>query len=247
MRVFAILGGSLVLLYLVYVALIGLNQRRLLYFPSHDANRSPLELWIVGEQIIGYARTRPHPRTVWLMTHGNGGQANQRAYVLAHLASDDALYVLEYPGYGLRAGEPSRTTFDAAAVEAYDALRAAFPQTPIGVIGESIGSGPASFLATLPRPPDKLVLIVPFDTLASVAAEQMPLVPARLLLLDRWDNVAALRNYAGPVDIFGARHDRIIPVAHAQRLAAVVPRARFVLLDCGHNDWSAEAGVRIER
>ena len=34
-------------------------------------------------------------------------------------------------------------------------LRARFPHTPLCVVGESIGSGPAAKLAESPPPPDK--------------------------------------------------------------------------------------------
>jgi len=49
----------------------------------------------------------------------------------------------------------------AAAAAAYALLRKTFPATPICVIGESIGSGPACMLANQSPPPDKVVLVVP--------------------------------------------------------------------------------------
>ncbi len=246
-RPLAIGLATLAIIYVLYVALIGLNQRSFLYFPTHHTADTPLTPWIVRGQLLGYSRVVGHPRTIWLMTHGNGGQADGRAYVLNHLARTDSLYVLEYPGYGLRAGEPSKAAINQAAGEAYAILRSENPFTPVCVIGESIGSGPASFLATLPQPPDKVVLIVPFDTLASVAAERMPLLPVGLILQDDWDNLAALQAYAGPIDIYGAVFDEVIGFAHARNLAAHLKNARFVEIPGGHNDWSDSALVRIER
>ena len=64
-----------------------------------------------------------------------------------------------------------------------------------------------------------------------------------LLLSDNWDNVTALTKYRGPVDIFGAKEDEIIPVSHAKALAAAVPAAKFTLLEGGHNEWSLQAQV----
>ena len=69
----------------------------------------------------------------------------------------------------------------------------------------------------------------------------------RLLLLDDWDNVEALRDYAGPVEIFAAGGDEIIPIEHAQALAKQIPRARFTAISGGHNDWSLSDDVRISR
>lgn len=235
------------LAYLAILVAVGANQRRLIFFPTHDGIDTPLGPWVVGGRIIGYCRVVNNPKTAWLMTHGNAGQASHRAYVLGHMSPADSLYVLEYPGYGLREGRPSKESMDSAAAEAYQILRKDLPRTPVGLIGESIGSGPASFLASAQVPPDKIVLVVPFDTFASVASEHMPFLPVRALLKDNWDNIAALRGYSGPIEIYGAVDDRIIPYEHAKRLAAALRNARFVTIDGGHNDWSSSELVRIER
>ena len=238
--------AAIALAYLAIALAADLGQRSLIYFPTHDGADTPLSPWVVDGRIIGYCRAEADPVTVWLMTHGNAGQASHRDYVLGHIPATDSLYVLEYPGYGLREGRPSKESMDGAASEAYQVLRKQFPHTPVGIIGESIGSGPASFLASAPVPPDKIVLVVPFDTLASVASEHMPFLPVRAMLKDTWDNVHALQGYSGPVDIYGAAGDQIIPWVHARRLADAVPNAKFVLIEGGHNDWPSSEQVRIE-
>jgi uncharacterized protein len=234
-------------LYAVMALGVALNQRRMIFFPTHNVDATALRPWEVGGQVIGYCWPLERPATVWLMAHGNGGQASGRAYVRQRMRSEDALYVIEYAGYGGRAGVPSMATFNAAATEAYEVLRRSFPHTPIGVIGESIGSGPASMLAGHSRPPDKIVLVVPFDVLGNVAAAHFPLLPVRLMLKDRWDNVAALKTYSGPVDIFATDDDRVIPIQHARKLAESIPHARFITYRGGHNDWADSPEVRIER
>jgi pimeloyl-ACP methyl ester carboxylesterase len=157
----------------------------------------------------------------------------------------DALYVVEYPGYGLRDGKSTKESMNAAVAEAYGVLRQRF-SCPVNVLGESIGSGPASSLASSVRPPDAFVFVVPFDTLASVAGDHLPFLPVRLVLRDNWDNIEALKGYTGPVTIYGAEDDQVIPVQHARHLAATLRDARFVLIHGGHNDWSASEDVRIE-
>ena len=233
--------------YLAVVLVADINQRALIFFPSHQRSETQLRPWVVEGRTIGFCREVNGPGTVWLMAHGNAGQASQRDYVLGHVAPGNSLYVLEYPGYGQREGSPSKASMDGAAAEAYHVLRKEFPRTPVGVVGESIGSGPVSSLASDPVPPDKIVLIVPFDTFASVAQQHMPFLPVRAILKDKWDNIQALSGYAGPIDIYGATDDRIIPVEHARRLAAALHNARFVLIPGGHNDWSNSDQVRIAR
>ncbi|TWU60272.1 Alpha/beta hydrolase family protein [Rubripirellula tenax] len=233
--------------YVVVVAVVFFFQRHLLYFPSHHDGASRLSPWIESEQAIGFCREVPDATTIWLMTHGNGGQAADRDYVLGRMSETDSLYVLEYPGYGAREGKPTRASINQTAADAYRLLRSRNPNATICVLGESLGSGPACSLAKEATPPDKIVLVVPFESLASVAAKRFFFLPVRLLLLDRWDNVAALKDYQGPVEIFGATNDEIIPVKHAKTLTEQVTGARFTPIPGGHNDWSLQAGVKIQR
>src|SRR5205807_175796 len=117
-----------------------------LYFPSHNVPGSDLEPWQANGQVIGYAHVVAVPKRVWLMFHGNGGQASQRGYIRDSLPATDAVFIMEYPGYGLRAGTPSMQSINTAALEAYADLLRRYPKAPIAIMGESLGSGPASFI-----------------------------------------------------------------------------------------------------
>lgn len=235
----------LVLLLVAAPATHAMLESSFLYFPTHAANQSRLAEWRIDGQLAGYARTVAQPRSIWLILHGNGGQASNRNYIVDCLPADASAYIVEYPGYGLRPGKPSMTSLNTAAHDAYSHLRSLYPDTPLGVFGESLGSGPACFLCSLPTPPDRLVLAVPFDTLVSVAKEHLPYLPVRLLMRDKWDNIKALKSYRGPVTIFGAQADNIIPAFHAQNLARSIPQARYLELPGGHNEWSSSELTRI--
>jgi len=225
-----------------YVAVVGavaLLQRRLLCISSNlafDGHR--LAPWEVNGEAWGVRRVVERPNAVWLVMHGNAGQAAQREYVLDILPSDVCVYVLEYPGYGARAGEPSRASIDAAARAAYRLLGELHPGATRCVLGESLGSGPAALLAREPSPPSAIVLATPYDRLADVAADAFPWLPARWILRDDWDNGAALAAYTGALLILAAEHDAVIANRHARSLAARVPRAELRMLPGGHNDWS---------
>ena len=231
--------------YVLLCIFIFFRQRSLLYHPSHAGDSGLLRPWVVRGATIGYAREVANPSSVWLMAHGNAGEAAHRDYILKCVFTTSAVYVVEYPGYGLRPGQPNEPSLNRAVREGYDELRARYPNIGIGVIGESLGSGPACTLAHAPVPPAKLVLMVPFDTLASVAADHMPYLPTNLLLKDRWDNVASLKGYRGPVTIYAAQRDTIIGPEHGRRLASAVG-ATFHLIDSGHNDLLSSGAVRIE-
>jgi pimeloyl-ACP methyl ester carboxylesterase len=220
-------------------------QRKALFYPTHREGDGGLVRWAHDGAAIGFARQVANPENIWLLLHGNGGQAADRVYALGAFSTRDSVFIMEYPGYGARAGKPSRRGFDAAALEAYDLLRASFPGKPVCVAAESIGSGPAATLARAPVVPDKLVFIVPFDNLKSVARDHVRYLPVGLLLAGSWDNVASLAQYDGPMEVFGAERDEVIPVRHARALAASRPQAQFHLIPGGHNEWSRAGAVRI--
>jgi len=222
-------------------------QRKLLYYPTHHQENYGLSEWIHEGQRIGSAREVPSPENVWLLLHGNGGQASDRVYALPSFSDQDSVFILEYPGFGVRPGLPSMTSFNSAANQAYQALRSRFPHTPVCVVGESVGSGPASVLAMNQQPPDKIVLIVPFDILSRVAAHHFPFIPIRLFLRDAWNNIESLKGYTGPVEIYGARDDTIIPIIHARTLAVSKPSSKFHEIAGGHNDWADTGRVKIVR
>ena len=230
--------------YLTLLIGCALFQRKLLYFPSHHKQSNGLTEWRKGDQLIGYARQVTSPDAVWLFLHGNAGQAADRTYVIPSLPVTDSAYILEYPGYGIRPGSPSMASFNSAAQQAYELLRSQNPTIPVCIAAESIGTGPASYLATLPNPPDKIVLITPFDRLSSVANGHYPFLPVRLILQDNWDNIAALRNYGGQLELFAARSDTIIPLSHAKTLAASKPSAAFHIIEGDHNDWAVGGKVQ---
>jgi len=238
--------GILGVVYVGVVATVYFRQRSMLFFPTHSVRRSELVPWTVEAGTIGYCRERPRPPTIWLMLHGNAGQAADREYVLPRLSGTDSLYVVEYPGYGLRDGSPSRVSMNKAASEAYQWLRSRNPGTPVCVLGESIGSGPACELAREPVPPDKIVLVVPFDSLERLASRRFPFLPIHWMLLDRWDNAESLRTYRGPVEVIGAKGDAVIPIAHAEALVQQVSQAQFTAIPGGHNDWADCDQVRIK-
>ena len=220
-------------------------ERKLLFHPTHHPHDNGLTPWINDGQTIGYSRHVESPGNIWLMLHGNAGQASDRIYAIPCFRENDSVFILEYPGYGDRNGVPSKTSFNKAAEEAYLLLRNLYPGIPVCVAAESIGSGPALSLANLNRKPDKFVLIVPFDKLSAVAEAHFPAILVWLILRDNWNNIEAITRYDGPVEIFGAEADTIIPVKHAKALAASYPGSKITIIPGGHNDWSSGGKVQI--
>ncbi|MBN1404652.1 MAG: hypothetical protein JW942_09335 [Opitutales bacterium] len=228
--------------YLLATLVLSSCQSFFLYHPTHRDDGDSRQ-WQIGGRHSGFVLREGSPeRPVWLILHGNAGQATGRDYIERVLPSGDTVYVLEYPGYGKRPGSPSMASINAAALEALRELQAKYPARKICIIGESIGSGPAAWLGSQESPPDRIVLAVPYCRLADLVQSKMPLFPAGLILRDRWDNAAALKDYKGSLEIFVASADKVIPPRHGRALRDALPQCVYRELPGGHNDWSAGIG-----
>jgi pimeloyl-ACP methyl ester carboxylesterase len=145
-----------------------------------------------------------------------------------------AVLLVEYPGYGRSAGQPSETTITEAMVAAYDWARRHPGIDPARIVayGRSVGGGIACQLAAR-RPVAALVLESSFTSVRSFARGFG--APA-FLVRDPFDSLAVVRRYKGPLLLLHGSHDDIIAASHSQALAAAARQAELHLLDCGHND-----------
>jgi pimeloyl-ACP methyl ester carboxylesterase len=172
-----------------------------------------------------------------LILHGNAGWALNRAYIALpiHDAASVDVYILEYPGFGARAGSPGEASFLLAADEAFENLP---DNLPAYLVSESLGTGVAAHLAQkYPSRVAGIAMFVPYNKLASVAENHVPFIPAYFLLWDRYNPEAWLKNYRGPVKIIVAGADEIIPPILGRRLydgydgpkiLQVIPGARHI-------------------
>ena len=174
--------------------------------------------------------------------HGNGGIAADRTYYLKDLGTLGYRVILaEYPAYGGRKGELGEKAFVHDATETV-ALASEKYGGPLFLLGESLGCGVAAAVAGVTAVKiDGIVLITPWDTLASIARVKFPFFPVRLFLTDRYDNIGNLSSFKGRIAVVGAGRDEVIPLAHARKLYDSLPgsaRRMWIMQGAGHNDWS---------
>ena len=243
----------LFIFYLGIVLLALLLQRRLLYFPTKlplesaaaTARREGFEPWKTSAgQTIGWKLpARGSPTGSVMVVHGNAGYALDRGYLAQpiHAAAALDVYVLEYPGYGARPGSPSMKSFLAAGEEAFNLLPSG---TPVYLVSESIGAGVVANLAQkFPAKVGGVLLFAPYDDLGSVAQSQMPLLPVKWILRDRFRPAVWLADYHGPVKVVIAERDEIIPARFGRRLfdSCAGPKELQVVPDAGHNDLAEQS------
>jgi len=243
---------SIVALYLIVVIAAAVFQRQLIYFPTvlspplaeREAARRGLVAWrnasgqIIGWKLPSSARSAGSV----LVVHGNAGSAIDRDYFARpiHDAATVDVYILEYPGYGMRAGSPNIGSILAAADDAFDLLPA---DSPIYVVGESLGTGVACHLAMTKQ--DRvagIALFMPYNNFVSVAQAAMPFLPTSLVLRERFASDAWLERYRGPIQFVLAGADEVIPTRLGQRLydGYAGPKDLHVVTGARHNDAAVQ-------
>jgi fermentation-respiration switch protein FrsA (DUF1100 family) len=171
-----------------------------------------------------------------LFFHGNGDSLSGSLVATeGYAAAGYGLLLHEYRGYAGNPGAPDEAGLyaDGRAARAWLASQGvAEPQQVL--IGYSLGTGVAAQLA-LERPPAAVVLIAPYTSIPAVVGHRFRgLVPADLLVRDRFDTAAKLARVRAPVLILHDRQDSSIPVAQGERLARLAPGTTIQLFS-GHD------------
>ena len=203
--------------WLLLCILLFASQRSFIYYPvpeSKPAGAQSIRLRSGDADLKIWVVPRAGPRAILYF----GGNGEDVAFNLAGFASafpGHSLYLVNYRGYGGSSGAPTEAGLEADAVAAFDHLRKTHAE--ISVIGRSLGSGVATYLASV-RPVHRLVLVTPFDSLVNVARGQMKLFPVVLLLRDRFESADAGAGDQGPHAARGRRR-RSPDCARTQRCA----------------------------
>ena len=213
------------LAYLTVCAILYARQRKMMYHPESThmpAAQTNFALQRPDVLLRGWQYKPPQAPSTAPTVIYFGGNADKVEHALPRLQQalpGTYIYTLAYRGFGASEGEPSETSLTEDAVALYDKVRQLHPQSPITVIGRSLGTAPASAVAGA-RKPAGLVLITPFDTMLATVSDMYPWLPVSLLLKDRYDSVSRLQSYTGPILVLRAEHDDLVPPPRTDALLA---------------------------
>jgi pimeloyl-ACP methyl ester carboxylesterase len=234
-------------------------QDRLIYFPDPTPPPPPALLGLSGVDVVelrtadglallgwSMAPTREGAPTI-LYLHGNGGSLAHRAPRVQRFRQHGfgALFV-EWRGYGGNAGTPGEDGFTRDAEAGLAFLRAhGVPASRTVLWGESLGTGIAVRIAAeRPEEVAAVVLESPYTSLLDLAHRHYPILPARLLLRDRFDNLSRVPQVTAPVLILQGSVDTLVPPEMGRRLAAAGRRVEvWEAPGAGHNELGPAGGV----
>lgn len=224
---------TLALVALVYAGICAWmysKQRALMYFPQAtkaDAKDTDFGIARNGVMLNGWLVNIGQPGAI-IYFGGNAERIESMRDEFAAWFPQSSVYLVPYRGYGASEGVPSEEALLSDALAVFDQVQARQQGAPITMIGRSLGSGVASYVASQ-RPVEKLVLITPFDSMASVAQSHYRWLPLRWLMKDRYETTSYLKKYDGPVLVIRAGRDEVIPAASTDRLIASMAKPPQVL------------------
>lgn len=244
-RLIAVAGIAVFLLYGALLAAMYLGQRSLL-FPA-SATRSELaDAGLVGfaaisirtddgETLVAWWKPPQPGRALVVYFHGNGGSLWSRRERARMLAQDGrGMLLLSYRGYGGSTGAPSEVGLHRDADAAYRWLSTYEPKR-IVLFGESLGSGVAVRLAA-EHSVGGVVLDAPYTSTADVAKLNYWFLPVDFLMRDQFRSIDRIGQVRAPLLILHGDRDGVIPIGLSETLFAAAPEPkRYVrLLGVGH-------------
>lgn len=247
MKVIGIIVGILAGLYVLLCAGLYFKQESLLFAPT----RLPAgyqfhfpgpveERWITasdGTRLHGLLFKAPASKGLIFYLHGNGGALDTWGVGAAtYTALGYDVFMLDYRGYGKsggRIGGQARMLEDVDNV--YQQLLTTYPESRTVVLGYSLGTGPATWLAARHHP-RRLILQAPYFSMRDMAAQNFPWVPGFVLRYPMPTN-ELITKVSAPIVLFHGDHDAVIPVASSRRLKALLKPGDqlIVLAGAGHN------------
>ena len=239
------------LAYFGFILVLKVFENRLVYLPSPwpEDPIADLPVYITdvtlrtddGETLHGWHLSNPQPRAHVLFFHGNAGNLSGRQYIFEELhdALGIDLFAFDYRGYGKSTGRPTESNIiaDARLARRTYASIAGIPESEIVLMGRSLGAGVAVALAA-DDGARALVLQSTFPSLPDVAANQFRWLPVRWLMKNRFDSLACISRFTGPLLCSHSEDDVTVDFSLGERLfaAANEPKEFFRFSGRDHND-----------
>ena len=237
-------------IYLLLILLMFIFQRYLLYLPSKQkvdisyySNTGLKKVDIITQDglILKSLFKKPisQNRSTIVIFHGNAGHIGHRVEKFkTFLDSGYGLLLLEYRGYGENPGNPNEKGLykDGLAALKFLENQNIFPRKTI-LYGESLGCGIATKLSTKIAF-EATILEAPYTSIAEVAQYHYWYLPAKWLVLDRFDILGIIESIKSPLLVIHGEKDDVIKIELGKKVFnnAPEPKEALYIPNAGHNN-----------
>jgi uncharacterized protein len=189
-----------------------------------------------GSSVTGWYAPPTAGQPVILYFRGNAQSFSREHERYEQFAADGyGFLAFDYRGFPGSPGEISEENVLADSIAAYDWLRS--KGHPILLWGRSLGSGPATYVASQ-RDAEALLLETPFLSAVAVAADRYGFLPVGLLMHDQFPVNEWITAVEEPVLVAHGTADTTIGYSHGERVYALAPNPVELWIEpgAGHGD-----------
>ena len=242
--------------FLIFCLVLYFFQEKFLFFPEKlaknhrfrfDAAFEELNIKTTdGHQLNAVLFKADSSKGLIIYLHGNAGSIDswgEVAKTYTDLHYDVCLY--DYRGYGKSEGKitsEKQLYLDAQAV--YHQMKKQYKEDSIIVLGYSIGTGMATYLAANNQP-QMLILQAPYYSMIDLAKKKFPIAPSFLLKYKLQNNLR-IKECKMPVLIFHGTEDEVIYYESSKKLQTLFKKEdRLISLEGEtHNGITANTEYR---
>jgi len=238
-KIFLSIIKILTVVYLLVSIFIFIKQRDFLYFPTYQIKHNFTEESFINDGItIKTTIINKGNKNLIIYFGGNGENVDYNADIFAKIFPTNTIYLIKYRGYSGSMGIATEKNLYSDALYIYDKIKPQYNK--ISVIGRSLGSGIATYLASK-REINRLVLVTPFDSIESIAQEIFPFLPISLLLRDKYKSIERVKFIKSKTLVIQAENDQIVGEEHTKRLVNKFHCSQIIfkeIKNSNHNDIS---------
>ena len=214
---------SILIFYVLCMIFMYLRQDSLIFFPNAARHEGHGEEGVADYSLVrdgvtlrGWMVNPAYAREKLLIYYG--GNAEDIFLNIEEFKSVQAATLfVAYRGYGPSGGKPGEAELFADALAVLDDIRGRYSPDRIFLIGRSLGSGVACYVASR-RQVQGAILVTPYDSIENVAKSLYPWLPVTFFLRHRFASLEYLKDIRCPLLVLYGGRDQVISPARTKNL-----------------------------
>lgn len=232
---------AIIIAYILFLILFVFFQKSFIYFPNNQDFENCNGFKGYERKLASNTRfyyKQGSSNNAFIYYHGNAGSTCDRSIIKGIFEKNNySILFVEYSGYSNDSVNPSIKRIYKDVKNIHNFLQENNYKNNI-VYGQSLGSGPASYHASLGGV-KKLILVNTFSSIEDVAKSIYPFYPVSSILIENYNNQELLKGYDGEILILHGEDDKEISPRFSKKLynSLNAKNKEYILIEnFGHND-----------
>lgn len=225
-------GVTFVSLYLTVCTILYFIQERLIFFPDKLAKNHKFKFKLNFKEVIiptndninlhGVLFKAENAKGLIFYLHGNTGAIDYWGKVSkTYIEMGYDIFFLDYRGFGKSEGKiESEAQFFNDVQKAYDQMKMSYQEKNIIILGNSVGTASAAWLASRNKP-KHLILHAPYYTLTSFIKQSYWFI-LDVVVKYKFETARYVKNTKAPITIFHGEKDKKIKHLSSIRLGKLL-------------------------